>query len=240
MSNPADSDTDPEDEDYVLEPTSEDDEIKTTSLVQEKPQGISDTNRSKVDDLWSEMNGLSSTSSSTAGATGLQKKKSKKSSKDGSEKVSKKSKAQSKILKQMFGSTIASTLTSSSHINPLKKSKLPSTSFSLPSKKIEKITRRFAGKDITVTRTILSTSPPPTSSVDAVLSTLKGPQKLTTIGKTAIDWDNMKESSGLSSDIEKGAEKGFLDRKDFLNRVDGRRFEIEKEEREKKRNKRGR
>eukprot|EP00519_Triparma_laevis_P010829 CAMPEP_0182514108 /NCGR_PEP_ID=MMETSP1321-20130603/35156_1 /TAXON_ID=91990 /ORGANISM="Bolidomonas sp., Strain RCC1657" /LENGTH=237 /DNA_ID=CAMNT_0024721227 /DNA_START=123 /DNA_END=833 /DNA_ORIENTATION=+ len=237
MSNPADSDTDPEDEDYVLEPTSDDEEIKTTSLVQEKPQGISDTNRSKVDDLWSEMNGLSSTSSSTAGGTGLQKKKSKKSSKDGSKKVSKKSKAQSKILKQMFGSTIASTLTSSSHINPLKKSNHPSTSFSLPSKKISKTTHRFAGRDITVSRTILSTTP--SSSVDSVLSTLKGPVKLTTIGKTSIDWDNMKEVSGLSDDIEKGAEKGFLDRRDFLERVDGRRFEIEKEEREKKRNKRG-
>jgi len=75
------------------------------------------------------------------------------------------------------------------------------------------------------------------AGIDAVLSQIKGPQKFTTIDKTNIDWENFKGKTGLEEELKKKAEgkDAFLVKKDFLNRVDARRFEQEKDERNKKR-----
>ncbi|GMH71003.1 hypothetical protein TrLO_g7509 [Triparma laevis f. longispina] len=227
-----DSDTDPEDEDYVLEPTSDDEGVAQVFVKEDVVVGISESNRGKVDDLWASMNGGGGDAAAPA------KKKNKK---DGKKvKVSKKEKERKKMLKEMFGSTVAKELAGSSRVSGMKKKKtVTSLSSAAPKKVVEKTIRRFAGKDIEVTRTVLQTAKSG-SDIDSMLNTLKGPDKLTTIGKTAIDWDNLKESSGLGEDMEKAAEKGYLDKKDFLNRVDSRKFELEREEREKVRSKRNR
>jgi len=107
----------------------------------------------------------------------------------------------------------------------------------------------FAGQKISVQQeqqnpSIVNTQATTTtkrqSNLDAVLSNLAGPQKLSTVAKTSIDWDSYKGSqlSEVAKDeLETKAEgnDAFLVKKDFLQRVDLRRFEVEKEERERKR-----
>jgi hypothetical protein len=75
------------------------------------------------------------------------------------------------------------------------------------------------------------------SGIDAVLSQIKGPQKFTTIDKTNVDWENFKDKAGLEEELKKKAQSkdAYLVKKDFLNRVDLRRFEQERDERNKKR-----
>lgn len=75
------------------------------------------------------------------------------------------------------------------------------------------------------------------TGIDAVLSQIKGPQKFTTIDKTNVDWENFKDKAGLEEELKKKAQgkDAYLVKKDFLNRVDVRRFEQEREERNKKR-----
>lgn len=197
--NGNDSDTDPEDEDYILEPTSDDEGVAQVFVKEDVVVGISEANRGKVDDLWASMNGGGGDAAAPA------KKKNKK---DGKKvKVSKKEKERKKMLKEMFGSTVAKELAASSRVSGMKKKKtVTSLSSAAPKKVVEKTIRRFAGKDIEVTRTVLQIAKSG-SDIDSMLNTLKGPDKLTTIGKTAIDWDNLKESSGLGEDMEKAAEK---------------------------------
>lgn len=73
--------------------------------------------------------------------------------------------------------------------------------------------------------------------IDAVLSQIKGPQKFTTIDKTNVDWEKFKDKAGIEEELKKKAQSkdAYLVKKDFLNRVDVRRFEQERDERNKKR-----
>lgn len=85
-----------------------------------------------------------------------------------------------------------------------------------------------------VKRSILSTSQNqtealPTNALDAALSAISGPVKLNTITKSGADWDNFKETSGLGAELEQAAKDGFLAKKDFLERVDQRLFEKERD-----------
>ena len=50
------------------------------------------------------------------------------------------------------------------------------------------------------------------------------------VAKTSSDWDQFKEKSGMNEELEKKAQDkdAFLVKKDFLQRVDLRRFEHEK------------
>ena len=83
-----------------------------------------------------------------------------------------------------------------------------------------------------------STSAPKVKGIDAVLEKINGTQKISTIDKTNIDWENFKEKTeGLNDELKQKAEgnEAYLVKKDFLGRVDLRRFEQEKEERNRKR-----
>lgn len=75
------------------------------------------------------------------------------------------------------------------------------------------------------------------TGIDAVLSQIKGPQKFTTLDKTNVDWENFKDKAGLEDELKRKAESkdAYLVKKDFLNRVDVRRFEQERDERNRKR-----
>jgi hypothetical protein len=77
--------------------------------------------------------------------------------------------------------------------------------------------------------------------MDSLLKTLEGPEKTTTVAKTSADWDQFKEKSGLGDKIEEKAESkdAYLNRQGFLNRVDQRKFELERNGRNQERSKRG-
>jgi len=81
-----------------------------------------------------------------------------------------------------------------------------------------------------------------TGNIDNVLDKLKAPKTINTVEKTSNDWESFKESDKqLQEDLEKRAQgkDAFLVKQDFLNRVDHRKFELEREERDRERSKRG-
>ena len=86
-----------------------------------------------------------------------------------------------------------------------------------------------------------SGSPKKSGKIDKVLEQLAGPAKTSTVKKTNQDWENFKESDKqLQDELEKQAQgkDAYLVKKDFLSRVDNRKFEIEKEGRDRERAKR--
>lgn len=119
-------------------------------------------------------------------------------------------------------------------------------------------TRRFAGQDvqIQVAASASAASRPKAvaapveeketkqasaqiGGVDKVLADIAAPQKISAVAKTSSDWDQFKQKHSLEEELEKKAKDkdAYLVKKDFLNRVDERRFEHEKAEREMKRSK---
>jgi hypothetical protein len=48
----------------------------------------------------------------------------------------------------------------------------------------------------------------PDSGLDKLLQTLKGPKQISTVTKSAMDWDNYKEKEGLSDDVTAAAKDG--------------------------------
>ncbi|KAL3808317.1 hypothetical protein ACHAXA_004046 [Cyclostephanos tholiformis] len=80
--------------------------------------------------------------------------------------------------------------------------------------------------------------------VDVLLAEMSKPEKLSAISKTSADWDLFKAKNvdvTLGEQLESKARgnEAYLVKKDFLTRVDQRRFELEKAERDRERSKRG-
>jgi Bucentaur or craniofacial development len=76
------------------------------------------------------------------------------------------------------------------------------------------------------------------SNLDSVLQQLAGAKKPNTVEKTNEDWESFKETDKtLQDELERTAQSknAYLVKQDFLNRVDQRRFEIEKSERDQER-----
>lgn len=90
-----------------------------------------------------------------------------------------------------------------------------------------------AGSGATTTR-----GPTKKGGLDNLLSQISRPDKLSTMSKTAADWDMFKSTNvDLASKLEDTAmgNEAYLVKKDFLNRVDTRQFELEKAQRERER-----
>ncbi|CAB3381856.1 Hypothetical predicted protein [Cloeon dipterum] len=65
-----------------------------------------------------------------------------------------------------------------------------------------------------------------------ILSQIKGKgTKLSTLEKSKMDWQNFKAQQGIEEEIQthNRGKQGYLERQDFLERADLRRFEIEKQ-----------
>ncbi|OQR91046.1 hypothetical protein ACHHYP_05055 [Achlya hypogyna] len=88
---------------------------------------------------------------------------------------------------------------------------------------------KYAGKEYTVA----AKAPEKKSGLDAVVDALQQPKKVSTIEKSSLDWDSFKEKEGIADELEHHTKDGYLEKQDFLHRVDLRKFEIEKAEREK-------
>jgi hypothetical protein len=101
----------------------------------------------------------------------------------------------------------------------------------------------FAGQAIQTAR---KEKPLPSKSgtsgnIDNLLAKLNGPDKMNTVQKTDNDWEQWKsEHKGLQGELEEKAQSkdAFLVKQDFLGRVDQRKFELEKEKRDRERAKR--
>ncbi|XP_022908907.1 craniofacial development protein 1 [Onthophagus taurus] len=74
----------------------------------------------------------------------------------------------------------------------------------------------------------------------SLISQLGKKQKITTLEKSKLDWDKFKKEENLEDELHtfnKGKD-GYLEKQDFLQRTDVRRFEIERDIRNIERNKR--
>ena len=179
------------------------------------------TEKAKTDALWSAMNDTSSTSG--------QKKK--KFSLASLQRKGKKKKKRSHQWKDM--------------LKPSKKKRSESAvaSAAEAAKKIlsapestAKIVN-FAGKKMTVEMSASSEVPTAKkkSAIDGILDVLKDPKKISTVEKSSYDWDKFKEEKGLGEDFEKKAQHGYVSREEFINRVDWRQFNKERDIRERER-----
>lgn len=83
-------------------------------------------------------------------------------------------------------------------------------------------------------------APKSLGGIGSVLSQLGKKPKISTLEKSKLDWDRYKKEENIEEELatyNKGKD-GYLERQDFLQRADLRRFEIEKEIRTIERNKR--
>lgn len=103
---------------------------------------------------------------------------------------------------------------------------------------------KFAGKEMTLTTKNASslkkkeTTKKISGGLDSILDCIKDPKKINTVEKSSYDWDNYKVENNLDEDFDKQAQNGYVNKKEFLNRVDWRRFESEKGIRDRERAKR--
>ena len=102
--------------------------------------------------------------------------------------------------------------------------------------------RRFGGETVQVTKTKWETSDANTARrkahdrLDHVLDLIAGKKEITATEKSAQEWDQYKEKHKLEDSLKGGT--GLLAKRDFLERTDHRRFEIERDARNAERAKR--
>ena len=95
-----------------------------------------------------------------------------------------------------------------------------------------------AATTTTTTTTTTTRGPTKRGGLDNLLTQISRPDKLSTMSKTAADWDMFKSTNvDLATKLEDTAmgNEAYLVKKDFLNRVDTRQFELEKAQRERER-----
>eukprot|EP00554_Chaetoceros_debilis_P010157 CAMPEP_0194106830 /NCGR_PEP_ID=MMETSP0150-20130528/6807_1 /TAXON_ID=122233 /ORGANISM="Chaetoceros debilis, Strain MM31A-1" /LENGTH=269 /DNA_ID=CAMNT_0038795083 /DNA_START=144 /DNA_END=953 /DNA_ORIENTATION=- len=244
-----------EDEDYVPTAASDDEGDLATAPSSaaealSKNPTLSQSKRKKVDDAFSELFGK------PYQAPASERTKGNKKSKPKSKKAMKKKK---RILSEIFGgsglaSKIIETSSAVTDHDMAIRSQRQEGALKQAAKTEVKEMKMFAGQMMEISRTVAGSgsgsgsgsghqkggetqSKPKPAGIDAVLSKINGPQKITTIDKTNVDWENFKDKTGMEEELKKKAEgkDAYLVKKDFLNRVDARKFEQEKTERERKR-----
>lgn len=256
---PNNDESDDSDEDYVPEPDAEtgigdhDQHVDEHDSVQVDAP-LSEAKRKAVDEAFDSLFGTSKKRQKNDNAllTGV-KKKGKLSSK------------KKKLLANIFGKNAAEDLLSSASglnkkgkkkrkdIDGMSDEKLRVLMNGVKQQKRETEVKRFAGQDVRVevasasmngkaSKTKVATdatasAQPKAGGLDKVLSELSGPQKISTVTKTSSDWDQFKDKHGLDDELQKKAQDkdAYLVKKEFLQRVDLRRFEHEKADREVKR-----
>jgi len=77
------------------------------------------------------------------------------------------------------------------------------------------------------------------SKLDDLISSLKGPKKLNTLDKCAIDWEKDKAQEGDREELQIASRNGELEKKRFLQETDYRQFERERDARNEQRKKQG-
>lgn len=251
--------SDEEDEDYVPPETLSDDDAEDVDLEIEQPEtGLTTTcrltlkKRKAVDEAFASLFGSSESGEEKKAEVGAKKK------------VSKKQKTSAlrreKLLADLFGRNEARKLLerakgtvriTEEHASLRTK---PLTSY-LANQTVVDI-KKFAGQTMEVRRVgsagarsklmtsvtdVIPITTAKTSSLDALLKEISGPTKISTVEKTASDWEVFKDKTELKEELETKAKgkDAFLEKKDFLQRVDVRQFDREKSQRDLERSSRG-
>eukprot|EP00938_MAST-03A_sp_MAST-3A-sp1_P005135 g5135.t1 len=213
-----------EDEDSDFEPDAKEmmeaDKILGKSKKDES-KGPSKKVKAKVDKIWESMNVGHSKMPKFKSLASLQRKGKKRKVSNWKHMLSSKKKTKKQI------SSIA--------LEAAKKATLGSTTTSVV---------KFAGKEMTMTTKNASSKKTETSKnkisrgLDSMLDCIKDPKQINTVEKSSYDWDKYKAENKLDEEFDKQAQNGYVNKKEFLNRVDWRRFESEKKIRDRERAKR--
>lgn len=211
--------------------------------------GAEAVRKRKMDAMWAELNGSSA-------APALEKQRPKKKRKAGKKKNSKQKKE--KMLAALLGGGVL--------VGDLSKKKKGGIDFKMPSVVIRKSkpgqklsvgkievseTVKFAGQTISVTKILTAGTKEAaeherqqeakkhTTNLDNVLASITKPTTISVTTKTSKDWDKFKADQGIEDELAQATKDGYLAKKDFLNRVDSRQFDIEKADRDRKRAQKG-
>jgi hypothetical protein len=98
-------------------------------------------------------------------------------------------------------------------------------------------TVEFAGEKVSLAQTLDKDSTEAkkhaarSSGLDKVLAQWDQLKQMTTFDKSKVDWEQDKQVQGDEHELAQARKNGFLDKMHFLNRVDQKQFEIEREER---------
>jgi len=65
-------------------------------------------------------------------------------------------------------------------------------------------------------------------NLDNLLANITKPKKISTLQKSALDWNSFKKKEGIEEDLKKHSMDGYLEKQAFLQRTDLREFEREK------------
>lgn len=76
---------------------------------------------------------------------------------------------------------------------------------------------------------ILSSGVKKSGGLSSVLGALDKKKKISVLDKSKYDWDNYKSESGLEDELRSNRNSGYLDRQEFLQRVDFKQWENERE-----------
>ncbi|GBG25840.1 Craniofacial development protein 1 [Hondaea fermentalgiana] len=108
--------------------------------------------------------------------------------------------------------------------------------------------KHFAGQTISVVRSVAKSSAEAQqaaakaseaakqSELDKIVSELKNPKKsMSAVEKSSHDWDQFKEEKGIGDQLEAYAKDGYVEKQQFLQRVEERQFEAGRAERERAR-----
>ncbi|CAM9280271.1 unnamed protein product [Ascophyllum nodosum] len=247
-------DSEEDDSDYVEDEKGDDDE---SDEEQEEPEeslgkGISAHKRSKIDDLWASMNADDGSAVLRGGGDRASAKTTKTAKGNkGKQKALKKA---NKVLAGIFGKKTASSLVSKAS-KTKRRSTLAATkkeaadrAKELAASRTMEISevKKYAGKDIVVKRTVTVGSAEQAAAaaqqkkagLDSVLAVIDGPKSISTVTKSSLDWEKFKADEGIAGDMQQAVKdgKGYLNKQDFLQRCDVRKFENELEARQAKRN----
>jgi hypothetical protein len=221
---------------------------------QHRTVGAAAEKKRKMDSLWADMNGTIGGGGGGGDDAGtVVDGKNKRRQVDGGGSKSKKSKKTKrekkaeKMLAQIFGSASAKQICSGGRGIGGGKKNRDGGGRTKPLREKGRVTvtetKTFAGKSLTVSKTVDAeavTKKKKSTGVDSVLAALEAPKSVNTVEKSSMDWDQFKDKEGVNDELNQAARNGFLERQDFLQRCDERKFEQEKTERNEKRRKEGR
>lgn len=260
--------SDEEDEDYVPTATlSEDEEDADLDIEPDEPtlvhtSRLTHAKRKAVDEAFASLFGTTPGLRESRSTVGEGKKKTAKKNKSSS------SSRREKVLTDLFGHAEACKLlgTAKATVRVSERhaiSRKEPLALYLPKQPVTEL-KKFAGRAVEARRVVtvaadnlstvtgnlfktapdasISTTTKKSSSLDAVLREIAGPTKISTVEKTASDWEIFKDKTDLKDELETKAKgkDAYLEKKDFLQRVDVRQFDREKSQRDLQRSSKGR
>lgn len=105
------------------------------------------------------------------------------------------------------------------------------------SKVVEKV--KFAGEMVDVVKQVDKSSNPNAaankSMLEEMLEGIAKKRSVTTVEKSSYDWEQYKAQHQLEDELKDAGKDGFVEKQQFLHRVDGRQFELERTQRERER-----